>query len=115
MRLTTSLFLAVLGIAFTCDTARATHCGACRFPRAMHSAHQVCMPQVQYKVCYQTVCEDRVCVKYRPVYQTTMKECRYTTYEPVYERHIREHRYTVCKPVWTTEHVKQCYTVCKPV
>src|SRR5207244_7619820 len=79
MRLIPSLFLAILGIAVCGQTASATHCGACRFPRGMTSNHQLCMPIVRHKVCYQTVCEDRVCVKCRPVYQTTMKECRYTT------------------------------------
>ena len=47
------------------------------------------MPSIQYKVCYQTVVEERVCVKYRPVYQTTMKECRYTVYRKVRRKFSR--------------------------
>src|SRR5206468_6179349 len=79
------VFVAIFGLALTAPAANASHCGACNYPRLMRSTQQFCMPTVRYKVCYQTVCEERVCVKYRPVYKTEMKECRYTTRERVYE------------------------------
>src|SRR5437879_623281 len=105
MKLKTCLvpLAAILAFTLADSAAQARHCGACAFPRTLHSAHQSCMPVVRYKVCYQTVCEDRVCVKYRPVYQTTMKECRYTTCEKVYEQCVKEHRYCVSRPIWETK------------
>src|SRR5262245_42960736 len=109
------LLAAALGVVLSGQGAQASHCGACTFPGVLRGSHRVCMPQFQYKVCYETVYEDRVCIKHRPVYETVMKECRYKVCEPVYEKGVKEHRYTVCKPVWETYCVPQKYTVCRPV
>src|SRR5438132_1593402 len=84
----------VVVVAGPTATAWGAHCGACRFPVCCPQTR--CLPAVRYRVCYQTVMEDRTCIAYRPVYQTVLKECRSTTYCPVYEQHVREHRYVVC-------------------
>src|SRR5262249_10928999 len=89
---TKGVWFLVLGIWFLgfAGTAEAAHCGACRYPVCHHRAEQCCMPEVRYKVCYQTVIEERTKTCYRPVYQTVMRECRYTVCKPVYEQHFCE-------------------------
>ena len=79
-----------LGDQTLIGTAQAGHCGACRYPVCHRSAEQCCMPEVRYRVCYQTVIEEHTKTCYRPVYQTVMRECRYTVCKPVYEQHVRE-------------------------
>src|SRR5262245_19615905 len=108
------LVAAILGLATIANSVHANHCGAFGFPGALRS-DRWCMPQIKYKVCYETVWEDRVSVKYRPVYETVMKECRYTTYERCYEKGVKEVRYTECKPACEKYCVEQKYAVCKPV
>ena len=96
--------------------ARASHCGACAYPDGCCAAPApFCPPTVRHRVCYQTVWEDKVCVRYKAVPHTVMKECRYTVMEPCYEQHVRTHKYCVSKPVWESYDVVQKYTVCKPV
>ena len=73
------------------------------------------MPQVRYRVCYQTVVESQTCVCYRKVYHTVMRECKYTSYKKCYEQRCREEKYTVCKPVWEDYDVVRKFTVCRPV
>ena len=109
------LVLALASLTLPEQTARASHCGACDYPAGSSCAEQCCVPSVRYRVCYQTVEEQKSCVCYRPVYQTVMKECRYTVCKPVYEQHVRECRYTVCKPVCETCYKECCVTVCKPL
>src|SRR5437868_3856166 len=85
----------------TCAAARASHCGASAYPDGCCGAPApFCQPPVRHRVCYQTVWEDKVCVRYKAVPHTVMKECRYTVLEPCYEQHVRTHKYTVCKPVY---------------
>src|SRR5580658_9659341 len=98
MRLKVAFTLACTFLAAVAGSASAGHLGACGYPDRGSGLEQCCFPCVQYRVCYQTVCEDQPFTCYRPVYQTVMTTQRYTTCRAVYEQHCRTERYTVCRP-----------------
>src|SRR5262252_8813836 len=75
-KMRTKLLVALTAVLGAAGTAQAAHCGACRYPAWHCHAEQSCMPEVRYKVCYQTVIEEHTKTCYRPVYQTVMRECR---------------------------------------
>src|SRR5438128_1048778 len=79
-----SLVAALLGAAALASPARAGHCGACNYPVSAAYPEQCEVASVRYRICYQTVFEDRVQTCYRQVPRTTMKECRTTVMRPVY-------------------------------
>src|SRR5262249_55936010 len=93
------LVAAVLGLTALAGPAAASHCGACAYPAQPCCPEQCELPAVRYRVCYQTVVEEKLEVCYRPVYHTVMRECRTTCYKPVYEQCVRTEKYTICKPV----------------
>src|SRR5262249_31558511 len=110
-----ALAAALAGWMASATPAEASHCGACGFPAQTICAEQCQMPEVRYRVCYQTVVEEQRRVCYRPVYRTVMKECRSPSWRPVYEQHVRTEKYTVQKPVYEDYDVVRKYVVSKPV
>src|SRR3954454_5034898 len=82
-----ALAAALAGWMASATPAEAPHCGACAFPAQNICAEQCRLPEVRYRVCYQTVVEEQTQVCHRPVYRTVLKECRSTSYRPVYEQH----------------------------
>ena len=66
MRLNSIKSAAIVLAAWTsiAAAAQASHCGACRLSSC-------CPPPAKYRVCYQTVWEERTRTCYRPVYTTT--------------------------------------------
>src|SRR5262249_9056746 len=106
---------AVLALAGLARPAAALHCGARSYPVGACSPDQCAVPCVRYKVCYQTVVENKTDVCYRPVYRTVMKELRWTDCKPVYEQHLRDQAYTTCRPVYEERDVVRRYVVNKPV
>jgi len=77
--------LALAGLTCFGGMAKAAHCGACYYPSGSACIEQCCVPEVRYRVCYQTSWEAQTRICYRPVYQTVMRECSYTVCRPVFE------------------------------
>src|SRR5690242_13805170 len=61
MRVKVAVLLALAAVAWAGlpGTARAGHCGACRYPAQAACPEQCAMPAVSYRVCYRTVVEDQ--------------------------------------------------------
>ena len=110
-----ALAAALAGWMASAKPAQASHCGACAFPEQTLGAEQCCVPQVRYRVCYQTIVEDQTQTCYRQVFHTVMKECRSTSWSPVYEQCYRTVNYTVQRPVYENYDVVRKYVVCRPV